>query len=75
MANKYIPLINDIGGNVGISATTAQVAKLQVGGNIYPDLNVTYSLGSPSKTWLYAYITNVYGTSSWASSGMGGGYV
>ena len=74
MANKYIPLINDIGGNVGISATTAQVAKLQVGGNIYPDLSVTYSLGAPSKTWLYAYIANMYGTASWASSSISASY-
>jgi hypothetical protein len=62
MANKSRPLIDDSSGNVGIGTTTTPTSKLQVGGNIVPDLPSTYSLGSSTQGWASAYITSIYGS-------------
>lgn len=50
------PIIDDSNGNVGISTRSAPTSKLQVGGNVVPDLNVTYSLGLPNAQWSSSYI-------------------
>ncbi len=47
-------------GNVGIG-TTSPSAKLEVDGDIYPASNVSYSLGSSTKSFLF---TNTYAVSS-----------
>ena len=60
MANKNRPIIDDSNGNVGISTLSVPTSKLQVGGNVVPDLSLTYSLGLPSAQWISvnsAYVT------------------
>ncbi len=56
MANKVRPIIDDSNGNVGISTRGVPTSKLQVGGNVVPDLNVTYSLGLANAQWSASYV-------------------
>ena len=56
MASKNRPLIDDYGGNIGIGTISTPTSKLQVGGNITPDLPSTYSLGIPSAYWSSSYV-------------------
>ena len=56
MPNKVRPIIDDSNGNVGISTLGVPTSKLQVGGHITPDLNVTYSLGLPNAYWSSSFI-------------------
>jgi hypothetical protein len=58
MANKIRPIIDDSNGNVGISTLGVPTSKLQVGGNVVPDLNVSYSLGLPNAQWSSSYVYN-----------------
>ena len=53
-------IVIDSTGNVGIG-TTSPSAKLEVAGDIHPASNVSYSLGSSSKAFLF---TNTYALSS-----------
>ncbi|MDD5502463.1 MAG: hypothetical protein PHH26_03245, partial [Candidatus Thermoplasmatota archaeon] len=50
---------NYFGGNVGIGVTSPTAFKLQVAGNVGPDANNTYDLGSSSLNWRRLYATNV----------------
>jgi len=54
----------DSSGNVGIGTTGAYSFKLQVAGDVGPDADNTYNLGSPSYRWanLYAATTTIGGT-------------
>ncbi|MDD2823562.1 MAG: MerR family DNA-binding transcriptional regulator, partial [Candidatus Daviesbacteria bacterium] len=51
-------------GNVGIGTTTPTSFTLEVGGPIGPDANNTRDIGSPTKYFANAYITNLVSGSS-----------
>ncbi|MFA5670673.1 MAG: hypothetical protein WC967_15670, partial [Balneolaceae bacterium] len=53
-------------GYIGLG-TTAPTAKLQVDGNIFPNANLTYSIGTSSLRWNTAWINTVnIGASTWS---------
>ncbi len=47
-----------IEGNVGIGTTNPASFKLQVAGNVGPETDATYDLGSSAKRWNNLYLTN-----------------
>lgn len=68
MPNKVRPIIDDFNGNVGIGAKNVPTTKLQVGGHITPDTNVSYSLGLPSLQWSSSYIGTMVSSQATASA-------
>ncbi|MDD5502312.1 MAG: hypothetical protein PHH26_02480 [Candidatus Thermoplasmatota archaeon] len=56
----------DGNGNVGINTTNPANFKLQVAGNVGPDANLTYDLGSSANRWKDLYVSSTHiGTSTW----------
>ncbi|MDD5155700.1 MAG: tail fiber domain-containing protein [Candidatus Omnitrophica bacterium] len=51
------------GGSVGIGTTSPSSFKLQIAGNVGPNTDNTYDLGSSSYRWRYIYSPNVLQTS------------
>lgn len=68
MANKGRPVIDDSNGNVGIGTIAAPIYRLQVGGQVVPDSNLSYSLGLPTAQWLTSYVYQRIGNNITASS-------
>jgi hypothetical protein len=62
MASKTRPIIEDFGGLIGIGTQNVPIARLQIGGHIYPDVPMTYSLGSPTAQWSSSYVFQRSGT-------------
>jgi hypothetical protein len=56
---NYRLVINGTTGNVGISTASPTNFKLQVAGNIGPDANATYDLGSSANFFANAYVNNL----------------
>ena len=62
MSSKTRPIIEDFGGLIGIGTKNVPIARLQVGGHVYPDVPMTYSLGSPTAQWSSSYVFQRSGT-------------
>ncbi len=56
----------DGNGNVGIGTSNPSNFKLQIAGNVGPDANLTYDLGSSDNRWKDLYVSSTHiGTSTW----------
>ncbi|MHB8831328.1 MAG: tail fiber domain-containing protein [Patescibacteria group bacterium] len=56
----------DGAGRVGIGTSNPSNFKLQIAGNVGPDANLTYDLGSSANRWKDLYVSSTHiGTSTW----------
>ncbi len=57
-------------GNMGIGTSTPTTFKVQVGGDVGPNADLTYNLGSPSLRWNNLYVNSISGPGAlWTRSG------
>ncbi len=57
-------------GNVGVGTNNPSTFKLQVGGDVGPNADLTYNLGSPSLRWNNLYVNSISGPGAlWTRSG------
>ncbi len=68
MANDTRPIFDNFNGNVGVGTKNVPTTRLQVGGHVTPDTNVSYSLGLPSLQWSSSYISTMVSSQATASA-------
>jgi|GEM_PF-6282172 len=59
-ANNGTNIYNTNTGNVGVGTNNPNTFKLQIGGDVGPDVDNNYSLGSPTMRWKNLYASQVY---------------
>lgn len=62
MGNRNRPLVDNFGSNVGVGTTVVPRERLQVGGHVTPDTNLSYSLGLPTAYWSSSYVGTMVST-------------